>query len=154
MNRKQTLTLMCALLMLVGQAAIVRGQKKGESKTPSLYERLGGSDKLGAIFDDVGPRMAADPLLAKFFQGQSPEALTAQRNRTVEFLCHETGGPCQYTGQPLKKAHGVLHINEAQWKAFLRHLGETLDHLKIADKEKHEMLALVGHFKSEVVEKK
>ena len=48
----------------------------------------------------------------------------------------------------------VLHIDEAQWKAFVKHLGETLDHLKIGDKEKHDMLALVGRFKSEVVEKK
>lgn len=103
MNRKQTFTPMCALLMLIGQATFVSAQKMGESKTPSLYERLGGSDKIGAIFDDVGPRMAADPLLSQFFQGQSPEALTGQRNRTVEFLCHETGGPCEYTGQPLKK---------------------------------------------------
>jgi hemoglobin len=147
-------SLFCSVLAMIGQAAPLTAQTKKDSKEPSLYQRLGGSEALGAIFDDVGPRMAADPLLAKFFQGQSPEALTAQRNRTVDFLCHETGGPCEYTGQPLKKAHGVLHINEAQWKAFVKHLGETLDHLKIGDKEKHDMLALLGHFKSDVVEKK
>jgi hemoglobin len=154
MKRIRMVSLLCSVLAMIGQAAPLTAQTKKDSKAPSLYQRLGGSEALGAIFDDVGPRMAADPLLARFFQGQSPEALTAQRNRTVEFLCHETGGPCEYTGQPLKRAHGVLHINEAQWNAFLKHLGETLDHLKIADNEKHEMLALVRHFKSEVVEKK
>ena len=154
MKRTKAVCLLCSVLAMIGQAVPLTAQTKKDSKEPSLYQRLGGSEALGAIFDDVGPRMAADPLLAKFFQGQSPETLTGQRNRTVEFLCHETGGPCEYTGQPLKKAHGVLHINEAQWKAFLKHLGETLDHLKIGDKEKHDMLALVGHFKSDVVEKK
>jgi len=154
MKPTKIVCLLCSVLAMIGQAAPLTAQTNKDSKAPSLYKRLGGSEALGAIFDDVGPRMAADPLLAKFFQGQSPEALTSQRNMTVAFLCHETGGPCEYTGQPLTKAHGALQIDEAQWKAFLKHLGETLDHLKIADKEKHDMLTLVGHFKSEVVEKK
>jgi hemoglobin len=154
MKRVQTLWLIGAVLVLISQATLVVGQKKPDSKAPSLYERLGGSESLGAIFDDVGPRMAGDPLLAQFFQGQSPEALTAQRNRTVEFLCHETGGPCEYTGQPLKKAHGVLHINNAQWKAFLKHLGETLDKQKVGGREKNEFIAVVKRFKSDVVAKK
>jgi hemoglobin len=139
---------------MAGQVSLAQGQSKKESKAASLYERLGGSDKLAAIFDDVGPRMAADPLLAQFFQGQSTEALTLQRNKTIEFLCYATGGPCEYKGQPIKKAHDALNISEAQWKAFVKHLGETLDHLKIADKEKDDVLKLVGRYKSEVVHKK
>jgi hemoglobin len=120
----------------------------------TIYERLGGSETLGKIFDDVGPRMAADPLLAQFFQGQSADALKLQRDRTIEFLCYATGGPCEYKGQPIKKAHGALNISEAQWKAFVKHLGETLDHLRIGEKEKLDVLALVGRYKSDVVTKK
>jgi len=154
MTRIKMVCVLFSVLAMIGQAAPLTAQTKKDSKEPSLYQRLGGSEALGAIFDDVGPRMAADPLLAKFFQGQSPEALTSQRNRTVEFLCHETGGPCEYTGQPLKKAHGALHINEAQWKAFLKHLGETLDNQKVSEKEKGEFIAVVKRFKSDVVAKR
>jgi hemoglobin len=131
-----------------------QGRVPPGNRGPSLYDRLGGSETLGKIFDDVGPRMAADPLLAQFFQGQSPEALTLQRQRTIEFLCNKTGGPCDYKGEPLKKAHGTLHISEAQWKAFLKHLSDAVDHLKIAEKEKRDFLALVSRYKSDIVEKK
>ena len=78
----------------------------------------------------------------------------AQRQRAIEFLCHEMGGPCAYSGRPLKTAHGGLGIAEDQWKAFLGHLTATLDHQKIGEKEKREVLTLVKRFKSDVVEKK
>jgi len=95
--------------------------------------------------------MAADPLLARFFQGQSQEALMAQRQRAIEFLCHETGGRCTYGGRPLKEAHASLNITESQWRAFLKHLTATLDNQKIGEKEKDEFLAVVKRFKSDVV---
>ena len=154
MKRIQVICLLFVISMTMTAQAALAGGQAGKDSKPSLYQRLGGSETLGKIFDDLGPRMAADPLLAKFFQGQSPEALTRQRNNTVEFLCQASGGPCEHKGQTLKKAHGVLHINGDQWKAFMKHLTETLDHLKIADREKHDFLAMVGRFKSDVVSKK
>ena len=98
--------------------------------------------------------MAADPLLARFFQGQSKEALTKQRNQTIAFLCHATGGPCTYSGPAIKTAHGPLNINEDQWKAFLKHFSEALDSQKVASKEKAEFIAVVKKFKSDVVAEK
>ena len=89
--------------MTVGQSAFAKG---GKDSKKSLYDRIGGSEAIGKIFDETGGRMAADPLLAKFFQGPQ-EALMTQRLRTIEFLCHETGGPCAYSGCPLKQAHGA-----------------------------------------------
>jgi hemoglobin len=92
--------------MMFGQFVFAHEAK--DAKKTSLYERIGGSDGIGKIFDEVGGRMAADPELAKFFQGQSQEALMTQRQRTIESLCHETGGPCAYSGRPVKTAHGSL----------------------------------------------
>ena len=142
------------VVVLVASGPLVLAQGGKDAKPSSLFERIGGSEVIGKVFDEVGGRMAADPLLAKFFQGQSQEALMAQRQRAIEFLCHEMGGPCAYSGRPLKIAHGGLGITEDQWKAFLGHLTATLDHQKIGEKEKREVLTLVKRFKSDVVEKK
>lgn len=149
MKRASVSCLLLAVLMMFGQFTVAQGDAR-----KSLYERIGGSDGIGKIFDEVGGRMAADPELAKFFQGQSQEALMAQRQKAVEFLCRETGGPCAYSGRPLKQAHDSLAITESQWKAFMKHLTATLDHQKIAEKEKGEFLAVVKRFKSDVVAKK
>lgn len=150
MKRAYVSCLLLSVLVMFGQLTVAQGN----ARKSSLYERLSGSEGIGKIFDEVGGRMAADPELAKFFQGQSQEALMAQRQKAVEFLCRETGGPCAYSGRPLKQAHGSLAITESQWKAFMKHLTATLDHQKIAEKEKGEFLAVVKRFKSDVVAKK
>lgn len=154
MKRLYVTCLLLVVLMTVSQASFARAQAEKDSKASSLYQRLGGYDTLAAVFDEVGSRMASDPELEQFFKGHSTDTLLNQRQRALEFLCHEMGGPCAYTGRPLKRAHGGLGINESQWKAFLKHLTATLEHQKVAEKEKGEMLALVGRFKSEIVEKK
>jgi hemoglobin len=141
------------LMVLTMITQVVVAQETKDPKMSSLYERIGGSDAIGRIFDEVGGRMAADPELAKFFQGQSQEALMTQRQRAVEFLCHETGGPCSYSGRPLKKVHASLGITESQWKAFLKHLNATLDNQKVSKREKSEFLTVVMRFKSDVVAK-
>jgi hemoglobin len=142
--------LLVAVFMMVGHSALAKGPRDSKK---SLYDRIGGSEAVGKIFDEVGGRMAKDPLLAKFFEGQSQEALMAQRNETIAFLCHEMGGPCEYKGRTVKQAHGALAINDAQWKAFVKHLSETLDNQKVGSKEKSEMLSLVKKFKPDVVTK-
>lgn len=154
MKRVQIACLLFVVLMTAGQVSFAGGQAQKDSKATSLYQRIGGYDTLAAVFDEVGGRMAADPELEQFFKGHSTDTLMNQRQRALEFLCHEMGGPCAYTGRPLKRAHGGLAINESQWKAFLKHLTATLDHQKVAEKEKGEVLTLVARFKSDIVEKK
>jgi len=156
MKRISVTCLLVGVLMISANAVFAQGSKdsKKDSKKASLYDRIGGSEAVGKIFDEVGGRMAKDPLLAKFFEGQSQEALMAQRKQTIDFLCHEMGGPCPYTGRTVKQAHGPLAINEAQWRAFVKHLSDTLDNQKVGDREKSEMLAMVKKFKADVVTNK
>jgi hemoglobin len=151
MKRAYLSCLFVTVLLIAGECAFAQGAR--DSRKASLYDRIGGSDAVGKIFDEVGGRMAADPLLAKFFQGQSQEALMAQRKQTIDFLCHEMGGPCPYNGRSVKQAHGPLAINEDQWKAFVKHLSDTLDNQKVGAKEKSELLAIVKKFKPDVVTK-
>jgi hemoglobin len=151
MSRRGTAGL--AVFALAGLALVAAGEEAKVPKPPSLYQRLGGYDTLAAVFDDVGPKLAKDPLFAKFFSGHATDSDIRQRQRAIELLCQDSGGPCFYTGRPLRQAHGGLAIGEAQWSAFLGHLTATLDHLKVGAKEKAEVLTMVGRYKSDVVEK-
>jgi hemoglobin len=47
----------------------------------------------------------------------------------VNFLRHVTGSPMFYTGRDIKASHKGMRIDEQDWKAFLGHLNDTLDHL-------------------------
>jgi hemoglobin len=123
------------------------------SKPPSLYQRLGGYDTLAAFFDDVAPRIFQDPQLAHFFTGRSTDSNLRQRMRLIELLCTETGGPCTYTGRTMKVTHAGMGITEADWNAFHKLLGESLDRLKVKTQEKGDLLAIIGRYKADIVEK-
>jgi hemoglobin len=138
---------------VLGLSSVAATQEQKTAKAPTLYQRLGGFDKLAAIFDDVAPRLATDPQFARFFSGHATDSDIRQRQRLLELLCQEGGGPCAYTGRPLKTAHGGLGVTEAHWSAFLKHLTATLDNLKIVEPEKGEVLALMQRYKSDIVEK-
>jgi hemoglobin len=153
MKRSLATSLVCAALLLSGQAPAVHGQEQKGVKAPSLYQRVGGFDRLAAMFDDVAPRLATDPQLARFFSGHATDSNLRQRQRLLELLCAETGGPCAYTGRSLKTAHAGLGVGSADWNAFLKHLNASLDHLQFGKQEKAELLSLVERYKADIVEK-
>jgi len=153
MGRSLATSLACAAFLVGGQAPSVHSQVQKGLKAPTLYQRLGGFDRLAATFDDVAPRLATDPQLARFFSGHATDSNLRQRQRLLELLCQETGGPCTYTGRTLKTAHVGLGVGSADWSAFLKHFTASLDHLQFGKQEKAELLSLVERYKSDVVEK-
>jgi len=142
-----------ALVVLGGVFAAAQEQAPKTAKSPTLYQRLGGFDTLAAFFDDVGPRIFAEPQLSRFFTGHSMDSNLRQRQRLLELLCAETGGPCTYTGRSMKTTHAGLGIADADWNVFYKLLGESLDRIKVKPQEKSELLAIVARYKGDIVEK-
>jgi hypothetical protein len=68
MERSLATSLACATFLLSGQAPSVQGQEQKGVKAPSLYRRIGGFDRLAAMFDDVAPRMATDAQLLSLIE--------------------------------------------------------------------------------------
>lgn len=150
--KRVVITCVVASFLLAGHDVPAEAQQ-GAAKPPSLYQRVGGFDKLAAVFDDVAPRLFADPQLTRFFTGHSMDSNLRQRQRLIELLCQDTGGPCTYTGRPLGTAHKGMGITGADWTAFEKHLGAALDHLAIGAKEKGELFDLIARYKTDIVEK-
>ena len=50
-------------------------------------------------------------------------------------VCWATGGPQQYSGRPLRKAHQHLLISAAEWEAFLNDFQQTLDKFEVPQAE-------------------
>jgi hemoglobin len=145
MNMRQKLTsILCLGVMVAGLAVTGLAQD-------SLYKRLGGYDALAAVSDDFLGRLAADPQLARFFPGLSADSKKRLRGHVVDFLCVATGGPCVYTGRDMKTAHTGLGVTEADWQAAVKDLVATLDHFKVPDKERNEVLTAVSGLKGDIV---
>jgi hemoglobin len=120
---------------------------------PSLYKRLGGYDAIAAVVDDFLGRLAADKQLVRFLVGLSDDSKSHLRQRLVEQVCAAAGGPCVYTGRDMKTAHKGLAITGSDWDLSVKHLTDSLDKFKVPEKEKGELLGIVGSTKADIVEK-
>lgn len=114
----------------------------------SLYDRLGGQGALVAVVDDFVGNVAADNRINKFFAKTDIPRL---KRLLVEQICAGTGGPCTYTGRDMKSAHARMGINDAQFNALVEDLVKSLDKFKVPEKEKGELLGILGPMKPSIV---
>ena len=120
----------------------------------SLYERLGGVNAItmvvnrfsGAIIEN--PKLQENPALREW--NDSGQLAGLKFMRTL-WLCQEAGGPFQYTGKELGEAHKQLHITSEEFDEVGAEIARALDHFKVPEREKQEVLAAVVARKDEVV---
>lgn len=142
------------LLITVG-ALVLSGcagkdEKMMMAKEKSLYERLGGKEAITAVVDDFIKRVAADSQINRFFASTDIPKLKAN---LVDQLCEATGGPCQYKGKDMKTAHRGMGVTNAHFDAMGNDMAAALNHLKVPEKEKNEVLAALGSMRKDIVEK-
>lgn len=130
------------------------GQKeKSKGKTTKekpLYERLGGKTAITAVVDEFVANVAADTRINKFFATTDIPNLKMQ---LVNQICEASGGPCKYTGRSMKEAHKGMGVSSADFGALVEDLTKALDKFKVGEKEKGELLAVLGPMKVDIVEK-
>jgi hemoglobin len=90
---------------------------------PSLYEELGGAPAIAAVVEEFYARVLGDATLAPMFDGVD---MAKQKRHQVQFIVFALGGPNQYRGRTMRRAHTGLSITEAQFGAVAGHLGDAL----------------------------
>lgn len=116
----------------------------------SLYDRLGGKEAITAVVDDFVARVAADKRINGYFAGADIPRLKTQ---LVNQICQASGGPCQYTGRDMKSAHQGMGVTNAAFDALVGDLVATLDKFKVGEREKSELLGVLGPMRKDIVEK-
>ena len=118
-----------------------------------LYERIGGTKTLSQIVDEWMRLNLADQRIAPFFATATakPERLAKVRRNLSDQLCELADGPCSYKGAEMQKAHQGLAINEEQFLVFSENLFKSMQKYEVAEREKNEMLARLGEFRSDIV---
>lgn len=137
---------------LVLLAGLMLGACQDMSKQPtmqkSLYDRLGGKDAITAVVDDFVGNVAADTRINGYFAHADIPRL---KRNLVDQICSATGGPCTYTGKDMKTAHKGMGIKDADFNALVEDLVKSLDKFKVPDKEKGELLGILGPLKPQIV---
>lgn len=137
---------LAGLLLL---SACAETQQAAPAKA-SLYQRLGGKDAIIAVVDRFVGNVAADNRINKFFASTDIPKL---KTHLVNQVCQATGGPCQYTGRTMKATHAGMGVGEADFNALVQDLVAALDHYKVPQREKDELLGALGSMKGDIVER-
>ena len=143
MSKLRIVTAALCLSVCMLSAASAQGQ--------SLYNRLGGKDAIKAVVDEFVGISAGDSRINKKFAKTNIDRLKFE---LVEQICQVTGGPCKYTGLDMKTAHKNMGVTEGEFNALVENLVKALDKFNVKDKEKNELLGLLGPTKPQIVEVK
>ena len=155
MKSRETLcrsALVASIALLTFALALPRTGLAEEAQEKSLYERLGGYEAISAVVDDFAAKVFADPVVGKRFFGMSDDSRESFRQKNKNEICHDTGGPCKVISRPTAVAHGGLGIKASEFDIVVQHLVDTLDKFKVPEKEKQELLAVIGSNRPDIVE--
>ena len=121
----------------------------------SLYDRLGGTTAIASVVDGFVANVAADARINKFFTRVASDtgAMRQFKQKLVDQICQGSGGPCTYAGKDMKTAHQGMGLSNADFDALVEDLVKALDSAGVPQKEKDELLAVLGPMRSDIVEK-
>ncbi len=115
----------------------------------SLYERLGGGDKIRDIVADVWANHTSNPKVKNRYVNSDGEKV---KQVVWEFFCSGIGGPQEYTGQDMLTAHTGMNINDTEFNAVCDDVLAALDKNNVGQKERDEVLCILYSMKGDIVD--
>lgn len=153
-------TTLIALLALTAACAARDDQPPTDSSgsgvaTASLYDRLGGTTAIATVVDGFVANVAADARIIKFFTRVASDtaAMRQFKQKLVDQICQGSGGPCTYTGQDMRTAHASMGLTNADFDALVEDLVKALDAAGVQQKEKDDLLGILGPMRTDIVTK-
>lgn len=116
----------------------------------TIYKHLG-PHLIAAAVDGFYARVLADPLLAPFFRHMD---VAQQRRRMTTFLHMVTGGPAEYRGADMRRAHDrpvSQGMNDLHFDAVVTHLVAELRELTVPEHLIAELGVLVESLRKDVL---
>jgi len=114
----------------------------------TLYERLGGGERIAALVSDLVDLHLANPAIAPRFRQYDAEEV---KRKATEFMCAGTGGPETYTGKGLIKAHEGMNISPAEFLAVMDDVDVVLEKHNVGPRERQEVVATFMALRGEVL---
>ena len=114
----------------------------------SLYERLGGEDKIRKIAADIFDNHVNNSAINVRYLDSDRENVI---RLVTEFVCAGTGGPQHYSGRDMLTTHRGMNISAAEYLAVVDDIMAALDSNGVGDTEKQELLMIAYSLKDEII---
>jgi hemoglobin len=116
--------------------------------TATLYERLGGGERLRGIIGDIVDAHLENPAIHTRFE---PFERAAMKEQAFLFFAAATGGPEVYAGRGLRETHRGMNVNETEFVAATDDVLAVLNRHGVGPGEQAEVLAAFFAMKGEVL---
>ena len=114
----------------------------------SLYERLGGTEGITKIANDLIDNDVANKATApRYAKSDIPKL----KNTAATFIISGTGGPNVYKGKDVLSAHKGMNISAVEFMAVLDNALAALTKNNIGQREQEEFLFILYSMRSQVV---
>ncbi|WP_096200998.1 group I truncated hemoglobin [Bacillus sp. FJAT-45350] len=116
----------------------------------SLYEKLGGEPAITKAVEIFYTKVLADDTVNHFFTNTD---MDKQRDHQAKFLSFALGGPNNYGGQSMAKAHEGMNIQPEHFNAIATHLTTTLQELNVDQSDIDVVINKVGSLAPDIMHK-
>ncbi len=117
--------------------------------TQTLYQRLGESEGIARIVEDVMANHLANPIIKTRFE--NIKDLERAKRMAREFFGAGSGGPNPYTGKEMPEAHRGMNISEQEYLAATDDILCAMDKHQCDVATKNDVLAILYSLKGHII---
>jgi hemoglobin len=116
----------------------------------SLYRALGEQAGITRIVEGMLLNIARDPRIVRHFENID---IVRLRDKLVEQVCVEAGGPCTYTGDSMEDSHKGQNLTPSDFNALVENLQDAMVAEGIPAPVQNRLLARLAPMRGQVIER-
>ncbi len=119
----------------------------------TLFDRLGGTDGITKIVDDVVDTHIKNAVVSSRFIPylETPERLAEIKQHTVNFFSAGSGGNVEYTGRDMTTTHRGMNISKEEYMEVMDDIMLVLNEHNIDEESQKEVLAILWSLKGMII---
>lgn len=147
--------LFTVIFIISAFASVLQAQKSPKIEEASLFQRLGGTEGITKIVDDIVEAHMNNPAIqAKFLPyKEQPKRLAIIKQHTVDFFSAGSGGPAKYKGRDMTTTHKGMNTSAAEYMHVVDDIMMVLDNHKMTDQTKKDVLFITWSLKDMIIGK-
>ena len=115
----------------------------------SLYQQLGGRVVIEGVINKMVYRLHHDTKLSELFVDVNDKEL---KINLESFICHLTGGGCNYQGAEMIDVHTELFITKAEFDRFVSLFIYSMEDEKINFSAQNKLLSRLALLRDQIIE--
>lgn len=116
----------------------------------SLYRALGAQAGITRIVEGMLLNIARDKRIVRHFQNID---IVRLRDKLVEQLCVEAGGPCTYSGDSMEESHKGQRLTPSDFNALVENLQQAMTAEGIGMPAQNRLLARLAPMRGQIIDR-